>query len=123
VTVIFKAVAGAKRWQPLARPRGAEGAASVEDNYTVILGSHRNSRLKFEKNGEEMELVGSCRAAGGGLRDSAFARDKGDQAVADGSRAQRLLLAVRRRGGATSVHHAHAARPRASPPRAAIQSH
>lgn len=58
VTVIFKSVAGSKRWQPLARPRGEDGAAIVEDNYTVILGSHRNSRLKFEKNGEEMELVG-----------------------------------------------------------------
>jgi hypothetical protein len=66
VTVLFKAVAGAKRWQPLARPRdGGGGAASVEDNYTVILGSHRNSCLKFEKNGETMELVGW-----GGLRRS-----------------------------------------------------
>lgn len=29
----------------------------VEQNYTVILGSHRNSRLKIEKDGEERCLV------------------------------------------------------------------
>jgi hypothetical protein len=63
VTVIFKAVAGAKRWQPLARPADGGGAAAVEANYTVILGSHRNSCLKFEKNGETMEVVGAWAGA------------------------------------------------------------
>ncbi len=82
VTVIFKPVPGAKRWQPLARQRAGQGrpdvpaaappaavaaapagfggqqaALTVESNYTVILGSHRNSCLKFEKNGETKQLV------------------------------------------------------------------
>jgi hypothetical protein len=30
---------------------------AVEHNYTVILGSHRNSRLKFEKNGVTHSMV------------------------------------------------------------------
>jgi hypothetical protein len=30
---------------------------AVEDNYTIILGSHRNSRLKFERNGVTHALV------------------------------------------------------------------
>jgi hypothetical protein len=69
VTIILKATAGARRWQPLQRAPGqapaaahgarhphgpphgaADTAAAVEPNYTVILGSHRNSCLKFEKN-------------------------------------------------------------------------
>ena len=56
VTVIFKANPGAKRLQPLLRSNAADpaapqvhgggagaAAAAVEPNYTVILGSHRNS--------------------------------------------------------------------------------
>ncbi|GBF97048.1 hypothetical protein Rsub_09521 [Raphidocelis subcapitata] len=69
VTIIFKAVAGAKRWQPLARPLGGGGAPSVEDNYTVILGSHRNSCLKFEKNGETAEQVQGVAGARVGARE------------------------------------------------------
>ncbi len=72
VTVIFKAQPGSRRWQHMA-PNNAELAVRPEDaqraerggvaapsgrtspaerNYTVILGSHRNSCLKFEKDGE-----------------------------------------------------------------------
>lgn len=79
VTIILKAAPGARRWQPLqhaGRGSSAEQHAStsgrdaaspllhpsqpqpqpastpkVEPNYTVIMGSHRNSCLKFEKNG------------------------------------------------------------------------
>lgn len=55
VTVIFKPQAGGKRWQSLLRQEHGMVAGllepAVEQNYTVILGSHRNSRLKFEKNG------------------------------------------------------------------------
>lgn len=61
VTVIFKPQAGGKRWQPLLRQdhAAANGQAepAVEQNYTIILGSHRNSRLKFEKNGVTHSLV------------------------------------------------------------------
>lgn len=67
--MIFKSVAGAKRWQPLARRAGAAGAPpEVEENYTVILGSHRNSCLKFEKNGETKDLVRGGRAGACGRR-------------------------------------------------------
>ena len=55
VTIILKSVPGAKRLQPLQRAHtpgnGRHRNAAVEQNYTVILGSHRNSCLKFEKNG------------------------------------------------------------------------
>jgi hypothetical protein len=36
---------------------------AVEQNYTIILGSHRNSKLKIEKNGDEQASVsidGTC---------------------------------------------------------------
>lgn len=68
-TVLLKQQSGSRRWQHLAAGGGAAlegqgagapaaggraaGASSpVEQNYTVILGSHRNSCLKFEKDGE-----------------------------------------------------------------------
>lgn len=59
VTVIFKPTPGARRWQPMKRQDGMAGAGAsmVEDNYTVILGSHRNSCLKFEKNGHTCCMV------------------------------------------------------------------
>lgn len=66
VTIILKPVAGAKRWQHLQRQAGAEGALAVESNYTVILGSHRNSKLKIEKNGEERAAVRRTKAGDGG---------------------------------------------------------
>lgn len=57
ITVMFKATPGSKRLQPLQRQQdhhpsaaattgGQLFAAAVEDNYTVIFGSHRNSCLK-----------------------------------------------------------------------------
>ena len=59
VTIILKPVPGAKRWQHLQRQQGPAGGEqlAVEANYTVILGSHRNSKLKIEKNGEEKAVV------------------------------------------------------------------
>lgn len=59
VTIIFKSVPGAKRLQPLQRAQNPNGgrALSVEQNYTVIFGSHRNSCLKFEKNGATQCMV------------------------------------------------------------------
>lgn len=62
VTIIFKSTPGAKRLQPLQRaqadgPNGSRGSLTVEQNYTVILGSHRNSCLKFEKNGVTQQMV------------------------------------------------------------------
>lgn len=55
VTIILKPFPGAKRWQHLQRQHGPAGGEqlAVEANYTVILGSHRNSKLKIERNGEE----------------------------------------------------------------------
>lgn len=60
VTIILKPIPGAKRWQHLQRQQGPAGGEqfAVEANYTVILGSHRNSKLKIEKNGEEKAVVG-----------------------------------------------------------------
>lgn len=58
VTVILKSTPGAKRLQPLLRQTAtaASGAGhsggnalQVEENYTIIFGSHRNSCLKIEK--------------------------------------------------------------------------
>jgi len=59
VTIILKPFPGAKRWQHLQRQQGPAGGEqfAVEANYTVILGSHRNSKLKIEKNGEEKAVV------------------------------------------------------------------
>ena len=69
VTVILKATPGARRLQPLQRADGLHGAhaqgvaaaaqSAVEPNYTVIFGSHRNSCLKFEKNGSTLTMVRS----------------------------------------------------------------
>ena len=55
VTILLKPQAGSRRWQHVASGRQlqVEGRLSpIESNYTVILGSHRNSCLKFEKDGE-----------------------------------------------------------------------
>lgn len=60
MTVIFKPIAGAKRWQHYTRQDGGAGDGAIpttEENYTLILGSHRNSSLKVEKNGETLQLV------------------------------------------------------------------
>lgn len=54
ITVMFKCIPGSKRLQPLqlqqhsqnSASTGQPAAATVEDNYTVIFGSHRNSCLK-----------------------------------------------------------------------------
>lgn len=61
-TVLLKQQSGSRRWQHLALGAAAAAAANgqpaagrgspVEQNYTIILGSHRNSCLKFEKDGE-----------------------------------------------------------------------
>ena len=67
VTLILKPHAGSKRWQHFARgsPQQAVVPAAdhlqlqqgpwqrppVDEGYTLILGSHRNSCLKIEKNG------------------------------------------------------------------------
>ncbi len=63
-TVILKSTPGAKRLQPL-RQTAAPGvpgqpggnALQVEENYTIIFGSHRNSCLKIEKNGVTQCMV------------------------------------------------------------------
>lgn len=66
VTIILKSMPGAKRLQPLqlacVQGDGTKGSLAVEQNYTVILGSHRNSCLKFEKNGVTQCMVsdGPC---------------------------------------------------------------
>ena len=62
ITVILKSTPGSKRLQPLLlqqeQQQQQQGAhvghisSLVEPNYTVILGSHRNSCLKFEKSGK-----------------------------------------------------------------------
>ena len=51
-TVILKPSSGSKRWQHYVRDN--QGAAHLgnlhtDSNYTIIIGSHRNSCLKFEK--------------------------------------------------------------------------
>ncbi len=54
--------AGAGGADPAAAPAAAAAlgrASPVEQNYTVILGSHRNSCLKFEKDGELCCMVSS----------------------------------------------------------------
>lgn len=45
ITVMFKCRPGSKRLQPLQLQQHGQNSA-VEDNYTVIFGSHRNSCLK-----------------------------------------------------------------------------
>ncbi|KAL4459024.1 hypothetical protein ABPG75_013889 [Micractinium tetrahymenae] len=81
-TVLLKQQTGSRRWQHLAgggaAPNGAaaaaagRGASPVEQNYTVILGSHRNSCLKFEKDGELCCMV--AHPPGAGLSGSTFTR-------------------------------------------------
>lgn len=56
-TIIFKATPGSRRWQHLAR--AGNGDAAHEENYTVILGSHRNSSLKIERDGQPCHTVRS----------------------------------------------------------------
>lgn len=66
VTLILKSQPGSKRWQPLQRLEvadGIPGAPLVEQNYTIILGSHRNTKLKFEKNGHTKCMVGEVAGA------------------------------------------------------------
>ncbi|KAG2455054.1 hypothetical protein HYH02_000879 [Chlamydomonas schloesseri] len=67
VTVILKSTPGAKRLQPLLRQTATSAAGpghsggnalQVEENYTIIFGSHRNSCLKIEKNGVTQCMVG-----------------------------------------------------------------
>jgi hypothetical protein len=67
VTILLKPQAGSRRWQHAASGRPVDDGRSspVESNYTVILGSHRNSCLKFEKDGEICCMVGA--GAGGAL--------------------------------------------------------
>lgn len=72
-TVLLKQQTGSRRWQHLAGGgAAANGAAAangrgpspVEQNYTVILGSHRNSCLKFEKDGELCCMVSTLHSGG-----------------------------------------------------------
>lgn len=51
-TVIFKATPGADRFQNRVERNGTQSAES--DHYTVVLGSHRNTRLNIERNGESV---------------------------------------------------------------------
>lgn len=61
VTLILKPQCGSRRWQHQLRKTGSNEAndGSVEHNYTIILGSHRNSCLKIEKDGELCYLAHS----------------------------------------------------------------
>ena len=55
MTVLLKPRSGSRRWQHLttAESLAAPGRNSpVESNYTIILGSHRNTCLKIERDGE-----------------------------------------------------------------------
>ncbi len=61
-TVILKPAPGSRRWQHISTQMGAHAAPvdrQTERNYTVILGSHRNTRLKVEKDGQLCESVRS----------------------------------------------------------------
>ena len=56
--VIFKPTPGSRRWQHMAREGDTHAEQLMtEDNYTVILGSHRNSNLKVEKSGVHCAMV------------------------------------------------------------------
>lgn len=60
MTVIFKSEASGRRWQHLTARDGQEAAGGlpgVERNYTVILGSHRNTCIKVEKDGQLCDRV------------------------------------------------------------------
>lgn len=62
MTLILKPQCGSRRWQHI-RKIGSDTSepnnSVVEHNYTVILGSHRNSCLKIEKDGELCYLARS----------------------------------------------------------------
>lgn len=53
-TVILKKEYGSRRWQDI------NGDGLPEENYTIIVGSHRNSCIKVEKNGMLQCVVTSC---------------------------------------------------------------
>lgn len=55
VTVIFKSEASGRRWQHLAGPGTQQ--QGVERNYTLILGSHRNTCIRIEKDGQLCDRV------------------------------------------------------------------
>ncbi len=65
MTIIFKSEAAGRRWQHFthaeaAQQNGAAPAAEpqrTERNYTVILGSHRNTCIKVEKDGQLCDRV------------------------------------------------------------------
>lgn len=68
VTIIFKSEAAGRRWQhythngaaEVAHQNGAGHLAELqqtERNYTVILGSHRNTCIKVEKDGQLCDRV------------------------------------------------------------------
>jgi len=59
-TVILKPAPGSRRWQHVTTEVGALAAPvqrQTERNYTIILGSHRNTCLKVEKDGQLCEAV------------------------------------------------------------------
>jgi hypothetical protein len=62
VTVIFKTKPGSRRWQHN-ESDDALRSVFVEHGYTVILGSHRNTCLKFERDGQLQDLVDMVRGA------------------------------------------------------------
>ena len=72
MTIIFKSEAAGRRWQHFTHTGAAAAAAGqnghiaeqaadaqrqTERNYTVILGSHRNTCIKVEKDGQLCEQV------------------------------------------------------------------
>lgn len=57
MTVILKPQCGSRRWQHIPTSPRATCVDPSESNYTIILGSHRNSRLKIEKDGELCHLA------------------------------------------------------------------
>ena len=59
-TVILKPAPGSRRWQHVTTEVQALAAPvqrQTESNYTIILGSHRNTCLKVEKDGQLCEAV------------------------------------------------------------------
>lgn len=53
-TIILKAKPGSRRWQ---YSSGSPHPNEKEDNYVIIFGSHRNSLLSLERNGEKKEAL------------------------------------------------------------------
>lgn len=101
VTVIFKSQASGRRWQHLTARDGqeaADGLPGVERNYTIILGSHRNTCIKVEKDGQLCDRVSrSCKATSVGILKRSQGRG--------GRRVEHLLcnLALRSLSGHSSV--------------------